>query len=306
MIDSREKGRLLDPSDYPTKGPEKARKDGRRKARSRPMTGGRKKEGRGRGSANPQPAPSGETPRCLEFYKEAEEMESFQYIGAMFKKNAEVTHDALAIHLHNKVRSLGLRVRTLSAWGFLSRSVQMSSRTINSWKRYCLHHRETIEDLRRRAINNAGERAIPRDQEMADATAPGADTSVHISPQAISQQADPQRSGSQQGDRQANPQQADSQHPAPEQPILQSTTPQQAVPRQTAIQQTILQHVTQLAVPQQAAPRATVDQDQTAQPAIFQQDNPASAGFGNDCCLFVFVYTGVRAPPSNRVETSSF
>lgn len=266
VIDSREKGRLLDPNDYPTKGPGKPRKDEQRKTRSRPTTADRKKKGRGRGGATPQPAPSGETPKWLRFYKEAEKMKSFQYIGAMFKKNAELTHDALAIHLHNK----------------------MSNHTINSWKKYCLHHRETIEDLRKRAVSNAEKRAIPRDQEMADATVSGADeASVHISSGATSEQANPPRSDPRQGDQQANPQQADSRHLAPEQHILQSATlQQQAVPRQavpppttpqptivqqTAIQQNISEHVTQSTAPQQVAPQATVNRDPTTQPIIPKQ-----------------------------------
>lgn len=103
VLDSYEKGELMDPNNYPTRGPEKVRKDGRKIVRSRPTTGSRGKRGKDRGGASPRPLPSGETPKWLRFFKEAEHVKSLQYIGAMLKKNAELTHDALAIHLHNKV-----------------------------------------------------------------------------------------------------------------------------------------------------------------------------------------------------------
>jgi len=267
VIDSRQKGRLLDPNDYLAEGPKKPRKDNQRKARSRPTTGERKKKGRGKGVTGLQPAPSVETPKWLRSYKEAEEVKSFQYIEAMFKKNPELTHGALAIRLHNKVRSIGLCVYTLLTWRFISRSIQMSNHTINSWKKYCLHREETIEDLRKRVIKNAGERAILRDEEMADTTVTGADEAiVQNFPEVTFQQANPQRSDSQQGERQAEPQQADSQHQVPEQTILQSATPQQVVPRQIApspTNRTVPQHVTQPAVSQKVARQVTVNRNPT-------------------------------------------
>ena len=110
VIDSYEKGKLMDPNDYPTLGPRKPRKGQPKKVRSRPLTSGRKRKGRGRGgarAASPQPivqyTPTGDSPKWLRFFKEAEYTKSLQYIGAMFKKNAELTNDALAIHLNNKV-----------------------------------------------------------------------------------------------------------------------------------------------------------------------------------------------------------
>jgi archaellum component FlaD/FlaE len=39
----------------------------------------------------------------------------------------------------------------------------MSNHTINSWKKYCLHYKEAIEDLRDRANSNAEKRATPED-----------------------------------------------------------------------------------------------------------------------------------------------
>ena len=110
VIDSYKRGTLQDPDNYPTRGPEKPRKDEPRRLKSRPSTGNRRRRGGGRGGAggaSPLPKPSsvesGDPPKWLKHYKEAENTKSMQYIGAMFKKNAELTHDALAIHLHNKV-----------------------------------------------------------------------------------------------------------------------------------------------------------------------------------------------------------
>lgn len=105
VIDSFEKGRLMNPNDYPTRGPEKPRKGERKAVRSRPATGVKRRRGRGKESASFEcpTTLSGETPKWLRFFKEAEHIKSLQYIGAMFKKNADLTYDALAIHLHNKV-----------------------------------------------------------------------------------------------------------------------------------------------------------------------------------------------------------
>ena len=110
VMDSYEKGKLLNPNDYPTRGPEKLRKDEPKRVRSRSTTNVRKRRGKARGgtkAASPRPTSSSasleESPKWLRFFKEAEHTKSLQYIGAMFKKNAELTHDALAIHLHNKV-----------------------------------------------------------------------------------------------------------------------------------------------------------------------------------------------------------
>ena len=103
VFDSYEKGTLMDPNNYPTRGPEKPRKDEPRRVRSRPTTGTRKRTGKGKGGAEGSSGPLEEPPKWLRFFKGAENVKSLQYIGAMFKKNAELTHDALAIHLHNKV-----------------------------------------------------------------------------------------------------------------------------------------------------------------------------------------------------------
>ena len=103
VFDSYENGALMDPNNYPTRGPEKPRKDEPKRVRSRPATGTRKRNSKGKGGAGDSSSPSGEPPKWLRFFKEAENVKSLQYIGAMFKKNPELTHDALAIHLHNKV-----------------------------------------------------------------------------------------------------------------------------------------------------------------------------------------------------------
>ena len=103
VFDSYEKGTLMDPNNYPTRGPEKPRKDEPKRVRSRPATGTRKRRGKGKEVAEASSGLSEGPPKWLRFFKEAENVKSLQYIGAMFKKNAELTHDALAIHLHNKV-----------------------------------------------------------------------------------------------------------------------------------------------------------------------------------------------------------
>ncbi|KAF9651858.1 hypothetical protein BDM02DRAFT_448771 [Thelephora ganbajun] len=180
VIDSYEKGKLMDPNDYPTRGPEKPRKDGPKRVRSRPAMSGRKRRGKGRGgagAASPRltspSGPSEESPKWLRFFKEAEHTKSLQYIGAMFKKNAELTHDALAIHLNNK----------------------MSNHTINSWKKYCLYHKDAIEDLRKKAISNCEKRAAPKDKDVTDTTGTEAGEVTLPTPrEATPQQAAPQQS----------------------------------------------------------------------------------------------------------------
>lgn len=105
VFESYEKGTLMDPSDYTTRGPEKPRKDG---PRPRPATTARRRKGRGRrggaeGANSPSSGPSEEPPKWLTFFKDAERTKSLQYIGAMLKKNSGLTCHALAIHLYNKV-----------------------------------------------------------------------------------------------------------------------------------------------------------------------------------------------------------
>jgi hypothetical protein len=107
VMDSYEKGSLMDPNDYPTEGPMKLRKDGPKRSKRRPVTGGRKKRGGASFSAPPS-APSGEAPKWLRFFKEAERVRSLQRIGAMFQKNARLTYDVLATRLHNQVRRFEL------------------------------------------------------------------------------------------------------------------------------------------------------------------------------------------------------
>jgi hypothetical protein len=94
VFDSYDKGTLMDPNNYPTRGPEKPRRGEPKRIRSRPATGTRKRKGKGKG-ADGSSGLSEEPPKWLRFFKEAENVK--------FKKNAELTHDALAIHLHNKV-----------------------------------------------------------------------------------------------------------------------------------------------------------------------------------------------------------
>jgi hypothetical protein len=96
VIDSYKNGSLMNPNDYPTSEPMKRRKGGPKVSKRRPAMGGRKRRGRGRGAAE-------EAPKWLQFFKETERVRSFQHIGALFKKNPELTHDVLAARLHIKV-----------------------------------------------------------------------------------------------------------------------------------------------------------------------------------------------------------
>ena len=120
----------------------------------------------------------------------------------------------------------------------------MSNHTINPWRKYCLHHKNAIEDLRKRAISNAEKKTISKG--MTDATG----TEVTRATLPVPQQVDPQQPASKQP---AIPQPA-----IPQQPILQSTisqrvTPQPVAPQQQTPQSTIPPQPTpQLVVPQQA------------------------------------------------------
>ena len=46
--------------------------------------------------------------------------------------------------------------------------IQMSNHTINSWKKFCLHHMDVIDDLRRRAISNTEKRTAPEDMDVTE------------------------------------------------------------------------------------------------------------------------------------------
>ena len=199
-------------------------------------------------------------------------MKSLQYIGAVFKKNAKLTHDHLAIHLHNEVS----RFEPMSTYYPLTdhcpRFLQMSNHTINSWKKYCLYHKNAIEDLRKRAISNAEKKAISKGAPT-DATV----TEVIGATQPVPQQVDLQ---------QPAPQQTPSPlivppKPIPQPTIPQPTTPQPAVPQptipqQAALQPAISQRVTpQPVAPQQQTSQSTTPRQPTPQPVVPQQATTA-------------------------------
>ena len=102
----------------------------------------------------------------------------------------------------------------------------MSNHTINSWKRYCVYRRDTIEDLRKRAISNAEKKTASKDKDTTDET------------EAESQEAIPQ---------QAVPRQSAAQQVTPHQ-----TTPQTTLPQTTPHQTTPHQTTPQLVIPPQA------------------------------------------------------
>jgi len=110
----------------------------------------------------------------------------------------------------------------------------MPNHTINSWKKYCLHRKDAIEDLRKRAVGNAEKRTTPKDKDLADVTGTGASATALPTPQQTTS-------------RQVTPQQATPQQVTPQQAISQQAISQQAIPQQTDHQQAIPQ-----ATPQQA------------------------------------------------------
>ena len=128
----------------------------------------------------------------------------------------------------------------------------MSSHTINSWKKYCLYHKDAIEDLRKRAVSNAEKKAASKDKDMTDVA--GTEASETSLPAA--QQGTPQRDTSQlpisrQVTQQPISRQATPQNPTPQQAISRQATPQQPVSQQVVPQQSVLQQ----AVHQQASPQ---------------------------------------------------
>lgn len=161
VFDSYKNGRLMDPKDYLTRGPVKPRKGDLRRAGLRPATGGQRKMGKGKegaGFESPGPTPARGAPKWLQHCSEPERLELLQGVGAILRKNLELTYDALAIHLHEKVRSFSNTC--ISARRSLP--LQMPNRTINSWRKYCTYHKHAIEGLRQEPINNTG-RATPTD-----------------------------------------------------------------------------------------------------------------------------------------------
>ena len=163
VIDSSEEGRLKDPKNYPTIGPRKSRARG---VRSQSSTSDRKRRGRGGARvvtprSAPHRKPPGGSPKLLSFFKETEYAESLRRIQVMFEKNKELTYDALAIHLHEKVGPFTFAHRTPSISRFLPRLFQMGNHTVRSWKNFCLHHKHTIEDLRERATGVVEARTAP-------------------------------------------------------------------------------------------------------------------------------------------------
>lgn len=209
-------------------------------------------------------------------------MKSLQYIGAMFKKNAELTYDALAIHLHNK----------------------LSNHTINMWKKFCVHYGGMIEDLRNRAISNAEKKATYKDQSTTVAIGTettGAD--LHVTQEATSQQVNFQQTGPQQPIlAQAAPQPNHSPTSEPTIPkqnipqpvILQQGNHQPTIPQEAGPQPVIPQRVTQTTTPQQVNLQPPTLRQMTP-----QQTMPQQATFERTTTLHE------RQPPENISGTRS-
>ena len=119
VIDSYGEGRLKDPSNYPTKRPMKPRKDEPRGVGSRSSIHARKQRGRGGARVAsvrsiPHPKLPGGSLKWSSSFKETEYAESLRCIGALFEQSEELTYDALAIHLHEKVGHFKFVHRILS------------------------------------------------------------------------------------------------------------------------------------------------------------------------------------------------
>lgn len=138
------------------------------------------------------------------------------------------------------------------------RFIQMSNHTINSWKKYCLYHKDTIEDLRKRATSNAEKKAIS--QAVAEATRAEAIEETLPIPQQVDLP-------------QTNSQQVDLQQTDPQQPAPQQTVPQLIAPPQSTSQPT----VPQLNIPQKTLPEPTVLPPTIPQQATPQQSVPRQA-----------------------------
>jgi len=102
----------------------------------------------------------------------------------------------------------------------------MPSHTINSWKKYCLHRKDAIEDLRKRAISNAEKKTAPRDGDATEATGNEASEPTLSAP------------------KQATPQQTTPQQATPQQTIPRQVTPQQATPQRATPQRVSPQQIT--------------------------------------------------------------
>ena len=228
-------------------------------------------------------------------------MKSLQHIGAAFKKSAELTYDHLAVHLHNKVSHFEPMSAYYPLTDHCPHFLQMSNHTINLWKKYCLYHKNAIEDLCKRAISNAEKKAISKG--AANATV----TEAIGATQPIPQQVDPRQPAPQQplpplivlpqsimgtprstspllcGDTKTVKAKhvADWSQVYPQPTIPQPTTsqpaiPQPTIPQQAALQPVISQQVTlQQVAPQQQISQSTTPQQPTPQPVIPQQATTA-------------------------------
>ena len=162
------------------------------------------------------------------------------------------------------------------------RLLQMSNHTINSWKKYCLYHKNAIEDLRRRAISNAEKKAISKGATDATVTE-DVETTLPVP-----QQVDPQ----QHAPHQLPPPLIVPPQSIPQPTIPQPTTPQPAVPQPTIPQQAALQPtISQRATPQLVASQQQTPQP-TPQPVVPQQATSTTA------------HESQQSPPREKVSKS--
>ena len=119
----------------------------------------------------------------------------------------------------------------------------MKNHTRGAWERYCLYHKDAIEDLRKRVVSNAEKKATSKEM---DATAEAeVEGTASFTTRQVTQQTIPQQIFIQQ----AAPQQATSQQAVPQQAVFQQPALQRDNPRQ----ETPMQPVSQQAASHQTA-----------------------------------------------------
>lgn len=108
VFETYERGILMDPGDYRTRGPGKPRRNRLRNTTPQPTTTTRRRRGRGKGGraesvSSPSSGFSEGSPYWLRFFKDEERVWSLKYIGTLLKKDSKLTHQALAIYLSKQV-----------------------------------------------------------------------------------------------------------------------------------------------------------------------------------------------------------
>lgn len=159
----------------------------------------------------------------------------------------------------------------------------MSNHTPGSWEKYCLYHKDAIEDLRKRVISNAEKKAASTETDVTTET-----EAVWLT-----------LSTTQQVTRQTTPQLTSIQQVATQQVASQQATSQQTVPQQPAPQQPASQQI----VSQQPAPQKAVPRPPTPQRGYPQQVTPVFQQIANPNKIQPPPPCGMVAEPGPVVKT---